>query len=388
MPTKKITRRGLLSAGALVAGGCGTAGPEARSKAGSPPGEAAPRAKTERFADRVLGDMAGAALASLSYMGDRLGIFRALSGAGPLTSQELARRTGLNPRYMRSWLESMTAAGYVEYDPAAKTFLLPPEHAAVIADEESPTFLGGALQGLVPLAMVTPKVMDAFRSGKGVAYSEYPPDWFESMARWSAPGYKHQLAREWIPTMREVHRRLIAGAAAADIGCGQGLASIMLAKAFPKSRFWGYDAHAPSIERARARAKENGVEDRVTFETADGARIPRRGFDLITSFDVLHDAADPAAIVRSARQALAPGGSYLASEPGFSPRLEENINLWGRIFYPATFLYCMSVSLGQGGAGIGSDIGEEMARGWGRAAGFTRIQRLPISGGMFLEMTF
>jgi 2-polyprenyl-3-methyl-5-hydroxy-6-metoxy-1,4-benzoquinol methylase len=230
--------------------------------------------------------------------------------------------------------------------------------------------------------------MEAFRTGKGVAYSDYSTEWFESIARWSAPGYKHQLAQHWIPTMRQVDRKLRDGGAAADMGCGQGVASIQLAKAFPKSRFWGYDAHAPSIERARARAQEAGVADRVTFEAADSARMGRQGFDLVTSFDVLHDAADPAALVRSARRALAPGGSYLASEPGFSPHLVDNINLWGRTYYPATFMYCMSVSLGQGGAGIGSDISEEMVRAWGQAAGFTRIQRLPIDDGMFLEMTF
>ena len=374
----RVTRRALLAAAAAATGCRNT--PQAEAPKGSPP------SKSERFSEKLMEDLGAGLRAPLSYMGDRLGIFKAMAGSGPVTSGELAQRTGLNARYMRAWLEAMTAAEYIEYQPGSKQFLLPPEHAAILADEESPLFMAGALEGLVPAAIVTPKVQEAFRTGKGVAYSEYMPEFFESIARWSAPGFKHQLVQKWIPAMPQVEQRLREGGTAADVGCGQGVASIRMARAFQQSRFWGYDAHRPSIERARAEAQAAGLAGRVTFEVVDGTRMPARKFDLISTFDVLHDSADPAAIVRSVRSALAPDGSYLASEPSLSSKLEENINPMGRMFYAAAMLYCMSVSLGQGGPGIGSDINPDMVRQWGQAAGFSRIRSLPIDDGAFLEM--
>jgi SAM-dependent methyltransferase len=234
--------------------------------------------------------------------------------------------------------------------------------------------------------MVTPKVQDAFRTGKGVAYSDYMPEIFEAIARWTDPGFKHQLVQTWIPAMPQVHERLRAGGTAADVGCGQGVASLVMARAFPQSRFWGFDQHAPSIERARANAQAQGLADRVTFEVVDAVNLPTREFDLISSFDVLHDSANPLAIVRGVRMALAREGTYLAVEPNGAP-LEKNINASGRIGYPVTTLYCLSVSLGQGGVGIGSDINEGMVQEWGRMAGFSRFRRLPIeSPQVFLEM--
>jgi SAM-dependent methyltransferase len=377
----RITRRSLLSAGAAALATSSCSGPR---EAGAPQAGAS---KAERFSDKLNEDLAAGALSCLSYIGDRLGLFKAMAGAGALTVDQLAAKTGLHARYVRAWLESMTAAQYVEYQPAGKRFLLPAEHAAVLADEESPRFMGGDIE-FMAVAMATPKVQEAFRTGKGVAYSDYMPEVFESIARWSAPGFKHQLVQKWIPAMPQVEQRLRAGGTAADIGCGQGLASIVLAKAFPRSRFWGFDQHGPSIERARASASAAGVADRVTFEVVDATRLQKRGFDLVTSFDVLHDSADPGAIVGAARQALAPEGTYLASEPDVSPKLEDNINAFGRVIYPATTLYCMSVSLGQGGAGIGSDIHEGMVREWGRKAGFSRFRKLPIEEalGGFFEM--
>ena len=341
------------------------------------PGAAA-RSKAAQFAGKLVEDVGAGARAALSYIGDRLGLFKAMAGAGPITVEELARRTGLHARYVRAWLETMVSAEYVDYRPADRTFLLPPEHAAVIADEESPLFMGGAVEFLVPAVVVTPKVQEAFRTGKGVAYSEYMPEVFEAIARWSAPGFKHQLVQTWIPTMPQVDQRLQTGGTAADVGCGQGLASLQMAKAFPRARFWGFDPHGPSIERARANAAAQGLADRVTFETIDGVDLPKRQFDFISTFDVLHDSANPAAIVGAVRQALAPEGTYLAYEPNLSTKLEENVTPWGRLLYPVTTLYCMSVSLGQGGAGIGSDVNEGMVREWSRVAGFSRFRKLPI----------
>lgn len=375
-----ISRRTLLAAPSLATAGCG--------KVSRPPEptQSAAASKAEEFSQKLLEDMGAALRAPLSYIGDRLGIFKALAASGPVTSAELAQKTGLHPRYMRAWLEAMTAAEYVRYEPATKRFLLPPEHAAVLADEESPLFMGGGLEGLVPAVLVTSKVQQAFRTGRGLSYSDFIPEAFESMARWSAPGFKHQLVQKWIPAMPQVESRLREGGSAADIGCGEGLASIVLAKAFPNSRFWGYDLHAPSIERARAGAMAAGVASRLTFEVVDGASLPARKFDFISTFDVLHDSADPEGIVRSVHRALAADGTYLASEPGLSPNLEDNINPIGRMFYAAALLYCMSVSLGQGGPGIGSDVNPEMVSKWGKAAGFSRFRRLPVDDGTFLEM--
>jgi SAM-dependent methyltransferase len=374
---KRMTRRELFfaasAAAAIQTTGCGSA-PQAEAPQAEVP------SKAERFAEKMIEDLAAGLRGPLSYLGDRLGIFQAMASGGAMTVEELAQKTALNARYLREWLGAMVAAEYLEYQPAGRKFVLPPEHAAVLADEESPLFAGGGLQFLVPAVMVTPKIQEAFRTGKGVAYSDYMPEIFEGIARWSAPGFKHQLVQKWIPAMPQVEQRLREGGTAADVGCGQGLASIVMAQAFPQSRFWGFDPHGPSIERARANAQAAGVADRVTFEALDGARLPARQFDLISSFDVLHDSADPPAIVRSVRLALAPEGTYLCYEPNLSPNLEDNINLWGRLLYPATTLYCMSVSLGQGGAGIGADIHEGLVQQWAAEAGLSRFRQLLTEG--------
>ena len=378
-----ISRRTLLSTAATAAAVATTRCSEPRQA--EAPSVPVP-SRAEQFVGKFMEDMGAAGRVCLGYIGDRLGIFKAMAGAGPLTVEELTRKTGLHARYVRAWLETMVAAEYIEYQPTGKTFLLPPEHAAVLADEESPLFMGAMPEFLVPLAVVTPKVQDAFRTGKGVAYSEYMPETFEAIARGSAVLFKHKLAQTWIPAMPKVEERLRAGGTAADVGCGQGVASLVMAKAFPQSRFWGFDPHVPSIERARANAQAQGLADRVTFEAVDGVKLPARQFDLISGFDVLNDAANPPAIVRAVRGALAPDGTYLVMEPNLSPNLEENINTGGRFVYPVTTLYCTSVSLGQGGAGIGSDINERMVQGWSQMAGFSRFRKLPIKDAELFEM--
>lgn len=380
----RLTRRTLFTATSIAVALKGTACRQDSRESSSPKSEVSE--KPARFAEKVMQDVAAAACAPLSYLGDRLGLFKVMAASGPITPSQLAQRTGLNVRYTRAWLEAMTVAEYIEYQSTSRRFVLPPEHAAVLVDEESPVFMGGALEGLVPAAMITPKVQEAFRTGKGVPYTDYLPELFESQARWSATGFKHELVQQWIPAMPEVLERLRRGGTAVDIGCGRGVASIILAKAFPQSRFWGCDLHGPSIERARADAATEGVADRVIFEVVDGAHLAGREFDLVTTFDVLHDSANPAAIVRAARKRLTADGTYLSSEPNFSPKLEENRNASGRLFYAASLLYCISVSLGQGGPGIGSDINPEMVRQWGQAAGFSRIRALPTGGGGFTEM--
>jgi SAM-dependent methyltransferase len=334
--------------------------------------------KIKKFTARVSNDIGGAMLGAMSYIGDRLGIFKTLAESGPLTSAELAAKTGLSERYLREWLSAMTAAEYVAYDPAEKRFSMPPEHAMVLAREESPFFMGGFIHGIIPNLSMTPKVMEAFRTGKGVPQSEYPPETFESMERSTAGMYRNQLVKHWLPAMPHVVKVLEEGGSALDVGCGSGRCAITLAQAFPKARISGYDAHPGSIQRARDNARAAGVADRVSFEVVDCTRLPPSAFDFISTFDVVHDSVDPVGLLRSIRRALKPGGSYLMVEVNVSARLEDNINTLGRMMYSMSTLYCMSVSLGGGGAGIGACMGEEKARELAREAGFSRFERLPV----------
>ncbi|MFZ0889488.1 MAG: class I SAM-dependent methyltransferase [Candidatus Binataceae bacterium] len=334
--------------------------------------------RIKKFAESTMSDLGIAAQSALSYIGDKLGIFRALDGAGWVTSAELAGRTGLSERYIREWLGAMVAARYVEYDPAACKFFLQPEHAMVLARDDSPFFFGGFMQMIVPNAGMAPKVAEAFKTGKGVPQSEYPPETFEAVERLSASMYQDRLVRKWLPTMRQVVTALSEGGAALDVGCGSGRAAIALAKGFPKARVSGYDAHPESIERARNNARAAGVQGRVSFETVDCTRLPAERWDLITTFDVVHESVDPVALLSSIRDALKPDGTYVMLEMNMSANLEDNINPLGRLMYSISTLYCITVSLAGGGPGIGAVMGEPKARELCQQAGFTRFRRLPI----------
>jgi SAM-dependent methyltransferase len=334
--------------------------------------------KVKSFSKQVSIDIGAAMLGAMSYIGDRLGIFKTLADAGPVTPAELAAKSGLNERYLREWLGAMTAAQYVTYDPATGRYAMPAENAMVLAREESPFFSGGFIQGIIANLSVTPKVMEAFKTGKGVAQSDYPPETFESMERSSAAMYRHQLVRKWLPTMPQVGAALAAGGAAADVGCGSGRAAIALATAFPAAKIFGFDAHPGSLERARNNARAAGLGERISFEVRDCTKLPAAAFDFISTFDVVHDSVDPVGLLRSIRGALKPGGTYLMLEVNVSSRLEDNVNPMGRMMYSMSTLYCMSVSLGGGGAGIGACMGEEKARELTREAGFSHFRRLPI----------
>ncbi|MGH7863540.1 MAG: methyltransferase domain-containing protein [Candidatus Binataceae bacterium] len=330
------------------------------------------------FAGQVSSDVGAAMMGGLSYIGDRLGIFRALAEAGEVTCAELARRSGLQERYLREWLGAMTAAGYLTYEPSSAKYRMPPEHAMVLANEDSPFFLGGFVQMVMPNLSIVPKLKDAFERGGGVPQSAYPPELWEAMERSSAAMYKHRLVRKWLPAMPQVVERLSNGGSALDVGCGSGRAAIAIAKGFPKARVSGYDVHPGSVERARANAKAEGVGDRVTFEVVDGARLPAGEFDLVSTFDVVHDSVDPVGLVRAIRNAIKPDGTYFMVEVNVSPRLEDNINPLGRMMYSVSTLYCMTVSLAHGGAGIGACMGEPKANEITKTAGFTQFRRLPI----------
>jgi 2-polyprenyl-3-methyl-5-hydroxy-6-metoxy-1,4-benzoquinol methylase len=334
--------------------------------------------KAKEVAQTVMGDVASVMHGMLCYIGDRVGLFKAMMGAGWITVDQLAATTGLNTRYIREWLGAMAAARYVEYDAAAETYLLTPEYAAALADENSPFFIGSYFQMAQAAALVAPKVAEAFTTGQGVTQAEYPPWFFEAAERNSNTRYKHKLMRKWIPAMPQVVAALQAGGTAADVGCGGGRAAIMIAQAFPKARVVGFDIRAESVERARHNAQAAGIDDRVTFEVTNGISLPERAFDFVSTFDVVHDAVDPVGLMGAIRGTLKSDGTYLVQEINVSSDLADNIRPLGKMAYSVSTLYCMTTSLAHGGAGIGVAMGESKARQLAAAAGFSRFTRLPI----------
>jgi SAM-dependent methyltransferase len=334
--------------------------------------------KAKQVAQILVGDVGTVVHGALCYIGDRTGLFKAMAGTGPLTVEQLATKTGLSARYVREWLGAMATARYVEYDSIAKTYLLTPEYAAALADEDSPFFIGGYFQMAQAAVSVAPKVAEAFETGKGVTQAEYPVSFFEAAERNSRTRYLHKLLRKWIPAMPQVVERLNAGGVAADVGCGGGRAAIMIAQAFPRAHLFGYDIHAESIERARGNAAAEGVADRVRFETLDGGQLPAAKFDFVSTFDVVHDSVDPVGLMSAIRRSLRDDGTYLVQEVNVSDKVEENMKPLGKMVYSVSTLYCMTTSLAQGGAGIGTAMGETKARELAAAAGFKRFTRLPI----------
>jgi 2-polyprenyl-3-methyl-5-hydroxy-6-metoxy-1,4-benzoquinol methylase len=334
------------------------------------------QARLEKFLERVVNDVGTAIRGGLCYIGDKLGIFKALADAGPVTLEQLAQQTNLSARYLQEWLGAMVTADYVEYRPETQTYYLPPEHALPLANENFPYFVGGFLEMIVPTVSVAPKVAEAFRTGKGVPQREYSPEMFEAIERGTAPWYQHKLVQEWIPAMPQVKAALEAGGKAADVGCGSGRAAIAISQGFPKAQVFGFDYHDGSLQRARANATKAGVS--VTYQLLDASQLPQAKFDFISTFDVVHDAVDPVGLMRAIRLALTPGGTYLMLEMNASPRLEENKTPLGRMLYAVSTLYCMTTSLAHNGAGIGACMGEPKARELAAEAGFTQFRKLPI----------
>jgi SAM-dependent methyltransferase len=334
--------------------------------------------KVRSFLGRTVDDVGTAMLGALSYIGDRAHLFKAMAASGSVTIEELSSRTRLNARYVREWLSAMVTARYVDFDPLTLRYTLPPEHAAVLAEESSPFFLGGFFEMLVPAILQTPKLLKAFRSGKGVPQSAYGPELIEGIERGSAPWYRHKLAQRWIPLMPDVKAKLEGGGSALDVGCGSGRAAIALAKAFPNARVCGCDNHPESVERARANARAEGVARQVTFKAIDARRMRGPKFDFISTFDVVHDSADPVGLLKAIRRSLAEDGTYLMLEMNCSADLTENVHPIGKLIYAVSTLYCMTQSLAQRGAGLGAAMGEPKARELAEAAGFTRFRRLPL----------
>jgi 2-polyprenyl-3-methyl-5-hydroxy-6-metoxy-1,4-benzoquinol methylase len=323
-------------------------------------------------------DLGGFAATLMACFGDRLGLFKDMANCPPQTVEELAACTHLNPRYVREWLAAMVAAGYVHYEPSTEKYDLPAERRPVLAQETGPFFLGGIWGELPELMRPLPAVEQAFRDGGGAPQTAYPDAFYHHMDRFTAGWHANHLLQEWVPAAG-LDKTLAAGVSVADVGCGAGRAIIQLAKAYPQSQYVGYDVHPPTIARARELAREAGVEDRVRFEVKDVSRGLPEKFDVITTFDVVHDAVDPEGLLRTIRKALKPGGLYLNLEVNCSDKLEENQGPVATLFLMFSVTYCMTTSLAHGGAGLGTHgLPESKVRELADAAGFGSVQRLAV----------
>jgi SAM-dependent methyltransferase len=333
-------------------------------------------AKLQVFMGQVVGDIGATVSAVLIDIGDKLGLYRAMAGAGPLTPAELAERTGTNERYVREWLSNQAADGYVSYDAATRRFELPPEQALALAEEGSPVFVPGAFQIMASLFRDEAKLLEAFRTGNGVGWHEHDAELFTGTERFFRPGYNANLVSAWIPALDGMESKLRGGGRVADVGCGLGASTILLAQGYPNSQFVGFDYHARSIELARERAAEAGVTDRVTFEVASAKEFPGTNYDLVAFFDSLHDMGDPVGAAVHVRESLAADGTWLLVEPFANDRLEENLNPVGRVYYGASTMVCTPASLSQEvGLALGAQAGEARLRDVATQAGFSKFRR-------------
>ena len=332
--------------------------------------------KLGAFMGKAVGDLGATLSAALVIIGEKLGLYKAMAGASSMTSAELATKTGTAERYVREWLCAQAAGGYVDYDAASGRFRLNDEQAMVFADEQSPVFAQGGFQVLTAIFKDEPKITAAFRTGKGVGWHEHDPALFVGTERFFRPNYNANLTTSWIPALEGVERKLRAGAKVADVGCGLGTSTIIMAREYPRSTFVGFDYHEPSITRARAAAAEAGLGDRARFEVARAQDYPGTGYDLVAFFDCLHDMGDPVGAAAHVRGSLAPDGTWMLVEPFAGDRVEDNLNPVGRVFYSASTMVCTPASLAQEvGLALGAQAGEARLRDVVQQAGFTRFRR-------------
>ena len=331
--------------------------------------------KLNAFLGRMVGDLGAIASGALVLLGDRLGLFRAMRAGEPMTSDDLAQRTGTHERYVREWLAAQAAAGYVDHDDAAGTFRLNAEQAAVFADDDSAASMAGAFEVLAALWLDEPKVAEAFRHGRGLGWHEHSQCLFRGTERFFRPGYNANLVPSWLPALDGVVHKLERGASVADVGCGHGASTIVMARAFPNSQFVGFDYHAPSVQAATESARKAGVHN-VRFEVAHAKNFPGR-FDLVAFFDCLHDMGDPVGAARHVRDALKADGTWMIVEPYANDRLGDNLNPVGRIYYAASTMICTPCSLSQEvGLALGAQAGEERLHAVVAEGGFSRCRRV------------
>jgi len=325
---------------------------------------------------RAIVDFGATSNAPLVLIGDRLGLYRALARLGALTPAALAAATQTHERYVREWLNAQAASGYVDYLPDSGTYRLTPEQALMFADEDSPAFIVGGFETALAAGRIVDKLTAAFKTGDGIGWHEHDHALFHGVARFYRAGYLGNLVQQWIPALEGVGTRLEAGISVADIGCGHGISTIVMAQAFPNSRFVGFDYHAESLEAARQRAREAGVADRCRFEIGSAKSFGGSGFDFITMFDALHDLGDPAGAASHVLGQLAPGGSWMIVEPYAGDRVEENLNPVGRAYYAGSTLMCTPCSLSQEvGLALGAQAGEARLRAVVMGAGFGKFRR-------------
>jgi SAM-dependent methyltransferase len=318
--------------------------------------------KLNAFLGKVVGDVGAAMSAALVVIGDKLGLYKALAAGGPQTPAELARKTETAERYVREWLNANAAGGYVAYDPKAGRYYLEPEQAVALADETSPASVPGLFHVACAMWHGEEKITDNFRTGAGTAWGAQHHCLFEGTERFFRAGYIGNLMTAWIPALEGVKPKLEAGAKVADVGCGLGASTILMAKAFPKSKFFGFDSHPKSIEIARKRAADAGVADRVSFEVAKSTDFPGSDYDLVAHFDCLHDMEDPVGAAKHVRETLAKTGTWMIVEPFAADTPEKNHNPVGRVFYSASTMLCVPHSLSQGGPALGAQAGEARMR--------------------------
>jgi len=332
-------------------------------------------ARLEAFMAQALADLGAIISAPLMVIGEKLGLYKAMAGAGPLTSREVAERSGAAERSVREWLRNQAAGGYVEYEPEGDRYTLPAEHALALADPESPFYILGAYDSIASLYADEDQILEAFRSGAGMGWHEHDPRLFCGTERYFRPGYRVHLVAEWIPALDGVTEKLERGARVADVGCGHGVSTVIMAEAFPHSEFFGFDYHAASIERARGAAREAGVQDRVVFEVASAKDYPGQ-YDLVCMFDCLHDMGDPVGASAHVLESLRPDGTWMVVEPFAHDRVEDNLNPVGRAFYGASTLICVPASLAQEvGLALGAQAGEARVTDVIKQGGFGRVRR-------------
>jgi len=333
-------------------------------------------AKLEAFMGQAVADMGAIISAPLFLIGEKLGLYKAMAHAGPLTSEEVAERSGAAERYVREWLRNQAAGGYITYDAEEDRYTLPDEHALALADEDSPFYILGVYDSIASLYADEDQILEAFRSGRGMGWHEHDHRLFRGTERFFRPGYRGNLVSEWIPALDGVEAKLERGAKVADVGCGHGASTIIMAEAFPNSQFVGFDYHEASIERAAEAAEEAGVGDRISFEVAAAKDYPGSGYDLVCVFDCLHDMGDPVGAAAHVRQTLDGDGTWMIVEPFANDRVEENLNPVGRIFYGASTVICTPASLAQEvGLALGAQAGQARLTEVLSEGGFTRVRR-------------
>jgi SAM-dependent methyltransferase len=336
-------------------------------------------AKVEAFAGQAIGDFSGTMTVALCYVGDRLGLFKDLAANGPATAAEFAERTGIDERYAAEWLRGLAAPGYLGYDDAARRYELSPEHALVLAVEGSPVFLGGGYQSFAGMLQPLDHIVQAFQHGGGVDQAEYGDDLWAGMERFTNGWFENLLLQEWIPSMPDVKSKLEAGCAYADVGCGSGRALLKLAREFPNSHFVGYELFATQAERARANLEAAGLAERIQVEVADAGQGLPQQYDVISTYDVVHDAVDPLGLLKGIHRSLRSDGIYICLDSNCADQHEENTGPVAAMLYGFSVFYCMTTSLANGGAGLGTcGLPEAKTRELCTEAGFSDVRRVPM----------